>query len=52
MHRHVDHCPQDEAKVRRKQAEIRRMRYRRAIEDYWEQRQLSAGLADFPRRGG
>lgn len=47
MRRHVDHCPQDEAKARRKQAEARRMRYRRAIERYWEERQLRGHLADY-----
>lgn len=44
MHRHVDTYPQDDAKARRKQEEIRRMRYRRAIERYWEERQLRATL--------
>lgn len=44
MHRHVDHYPQDEAKARRRQAEMRRMRFRRAIEHYWEERRLRSHL--------
>ena len=47
MHRHVDTYPQDDAKARRKQEEIRRMRYRRAIERYWEERQLRATLTPY-----
>ncbi|MBF0676822.1 transcriptional regulator [Pseudomonas sp.] len=41
--------PLDTGKARRRLEDQRRMRYRRAIEEYWEQRRLSAGLADFPR---
>ena len=37
MRRHVDAYPTDDAKARR-------MRYRRAIEHYWEERQLHALL--------
>lgn len=44
MRHHVDAYPQDDAKARRKQDDIRRMRYRRAIERYWEERQLHATL--------
>lgn len=47
MRRHVDTYPQDDAKARRKQEEIRRMRYRRAIERYWEERQLLATLTPY-----
>lgn len=45
MRRHADPYPQDDAKARRKQDDIRRMRYRRAIEHYWEERQLHALLS-------
>ena len=47
MRRHVDRCPQDDAKARRKLDEMRRMRYRRAIERYWEERQLTSSLVDY-----
>lgn len=36
-----------DTKARRRLEDQRRMRYRRAIEEYWEQRRLSVGLADF-----
>ena len=47
MRRHVDAYPTDDAKARRKQDDIRRMRYRRAIEHYWEERQLHATLSPY-----
>jgi hypothetical protein len=37
-----------EARARRKVIDQRRMEYRRAIENYAEQRQLQQQLADFP----
>jgi hypothetical protein len=37
-----------EARARRKQLDERRMRFRRAIENHAEQRQLQAQLMEFP----
>ena len=37
-----------DARARRKQQDERRMRFRRAIESYDEQRQLHAQLMEFP----
>lgn len=37
-----------DTKARRKQEEIRRMRFRRAIEDYAEARRLQSALSDYP----
>jgi len=37
-----------DARARRKQKDERRMRFRRAIESYDEQRQLHAQLMEFP----
>ena len=37
-----------EARARRKQQDVRRMHFRRAIEDHDERRQLQAQLMEFP----
>lgn len=39
--------PQSESKARRKEQDVRRMQFRRAIESYAEQRQLHALLDPF-----
>ncbi|MES2820222.1 MAG: transcriptional regulator [Pseudomonadota bacterium] len=45
-HPHV--AGDNEAKARRKLLDQKRMEYRRAIEDFAEQRRLQLELADFP----
>ncbi len=45
MLRHTDDSSQLDSKSRRKQQDERRMRFRRAIESYTEQRQLHAELS-------
>jgi hypothetical protein len=47
MLRHTDDNSQLDSKSRRKQQDERRMRFRRAIESYTEQRQLHAELDDY-----
>lgn len=47
MLRHNDVTAPLDSKVRRKQQDERRMRFRRAIESYTEQRQLHAELDDY-----
>ncbi|MBA1306367.1 PA3496 family putative envelope integrity protein [Stutzerimonas stutzeri] len=47
MLRHTDDSGQVDCKTRRKQQDERRMRFRRAIESYTEQRQLHAELDDY-----
>ena len=47
MLRHTDDSSQLDSKSRRKQQDERRMRFRRAIESYTEQRQLHAELNDY-----
>ncbi|MGE4404047.1 PA3496 family putative envelope integrity protein [Pseudomonas sp.] len=48
MHRYNDATANLDSKTRRKQQDERRMRFRRAIESYAEQRQLQQELVDFP----
>ncbi|MBU3059608.1 PA3496 family putative envelope integrity protein [Pseudomonas indica] len=51
MSRHHDTHQDDhglDSKARRKLADQRRMRFRRAIETYAEQRQLQQELSDYP----
>lgn len=48
MLRHTDDSSQLDSKSRRKQQDERRMRFRRAIETYAEQRQLQHELGEFP----
>ncbi len=47
MLRHNDVTAPLDSKARRKQQDERRMRFRRAIESYTEQRQLHAELDDY-----
>ncbi len=47
MLRHNDVTVPLDSKARRKQQDERRMRFRRAIESYTEQRQLHAELDDY-----
>ncbi len=47
MLRHNDATAPLDSKARRKQQDERRMRFRRAIESYTEQRQLHAELDDY-----
>ncbi len=47
MLRHNDVTAPLDSKARRKQQDERRMRFRRAIESYTEQRQLHAELNDY-----
>lgn len=47
-HYPLDHLQHLDAKTRRRLEDQRRMRYRRAIEDYWERRRLNAQLAELP----
>lgn len=48
MSRHHDDLQAHPGKSRRQQEDLRRMQFRRAIEDYSEKRQLSLQIADFP----
>ncbi|WP_447595240.1 PA3496 family putative envelope integrity protein [Aquipseudomonas campi] len=48
MSRHHDDLQAHPGKSRRQQEDLRRMQFRRAIEDYSEQRRLSLQIADFP----
>ena len=47
MLRHTDDSSQLDSKTRRKKQDERRMRFRRAIESYTEQRLLHAELNDY-----
>ncbi|MEK1907987.1 MAG: hypothetical protein AAAB13_19610 [Pseudomonas sp.] len=38
------------SRSRRQQEDLRRMQFRRAIEDYSERRRLSAEISDFPEQ--
>jgi len=48
MSRHHADQQQSANRTRRQQEDLRRMQFRRAIEDYSEQRRLSQEIADFP----
>jgi hypothetical protein len=46
MSRHAEEQQSSAQKTRRQQEDLRRMQFRRAIEDYSEQRRLNAQLAE------
>jgi hypothetical protein len=51
MSRHHADQQQSASRTRRQQEDLRRMRFRRAIEDYSEQRRLNQEVSDFPELG-
>lgn len=48
MSRHHADQQHSASRTRRQQEDLRRMQFRRAIEDYSEQRRLTQEVADFP----
>lgn len=47
MARHYDDSPNSVTKTRRQQEDLRRMKFRRAIESYSEARRLNQELSDY-----